>query len=665
MGPKGFEMMERQQTESGQGRGLRRLGRWRLENPKVASTPEATQSQAKPPRRGLVVALVLGGLVAALAIGLYWKKSSRLDLDSLTEAQRIEDFTLRDAAGKAHSLGDWRAYKAVVLYVLGTECPVSNGYAPEMRRIAEAYRARGVGFFGVYPDPDVTAEAAAKHSAEFGLGFPSLLDPNQELTGDVGVRVTPEAVVLDPGGTILYHGRIDDRHSADGKRRDTPRTRELEDALTAALAGRTPAVAEAKAFGCPLPRPRPIVGEGEEITYAKHIAPILQRRCQSCHRPGEVGPFSLLTHRDAAKRADFLHEVVASRRMPPWRAARGFGEFLDETWLNRREIETLKQWAETGAKEGNPADLPPPVAFPKEGWDLGEPDLVLSLPEPFTIPAGGGDVYRAFVLPVPLDHDQPISAVVFRPGNRRVVHHSRVYVDETPQSRGRDAGDAPPGFPSFGGADIQKPTIGQWLPGVIARFPPEGVGQVIKKGSDLLVLIHYHPTGKPETDQSSVGLHFRKTPPERLMTSVPMSTSKIDIPPGESHHRIALRTTLPTDVHAYSVLPHGHFLMKEIKLAATLPDGTVKRLLWIKEWDFNWQGQYHFEQPVALPKGTKLDVVAYYDNSDQNPANPSHPPRRVMFGSQSTDEMLGCHVHVIADKPGGFEAMKKKWPDSL
>jgi len=271
------------------------------------------------------------------------------------------------------------------------------------------------------------------------------------------------------------------------------------------------------------------------------------------------------------------------------------------------------------------------------------------MPEAFVIPAGDGDTFRAFVVPMPLDRDTAIAAVEFRPGNRRVVHHARFYVDPTDECRRRDAADPIPGFASLGEGDINKPGLGGWVPGLIPRLPPPDVGRVVRKGSDCVLMIHYHGTGKAEVDRSSLGLFFCKSPPRRRMNTLSLSSDKIDIPPGEERHRIAVTAYVKADAHAVSVLPHGHSLLREISLTATLPGGRVLPMLWIDDWDFLWQGQYYFARPVPLPKGTRLDVVAYYDNSADNPFNPHRPPRRVQFGWATTDEMLGCHVQMIPD----------------
>lgn len=573
----------------------------------------------------------------------------------------VEPFALADADGAVHKLADWRDAKAVVLFVLGTNCPLSNIYAPEMSRLAARYGPKGVLFFGVDPGPEITPEHASSRAAERGIAFPVLLDPAQELTGDLAARVTPEAAVLDSEGHILYQGRIDDRVARDGSTQLHARRHDLEAAIEKVLARSEPGPTPFPGFGTKIPQPRALVASGETITFNKHIAPILWEHCANCHRRGQVGPFSLLKYTDAAKRAAFLSEVAESRQMPPWRAVHGYGDFHDSARLSRRELALLSAWAEAGAPEGDPQDRTAPPEFP-DAWHLGTPDMVITMAEPFTVPAGGGDIYRAFVIPMPLAANTALAAAEFRPGNRRIVHHARFFVDSTDECRKRDQADATPGFEAWGGGNIFKPDIGAWVPGSIPRMPPADVGKIIKKGSDLVMLIHYHGTGKAETDQSSLGLYFDKQPPTRTITTIPLNSDQIDIPPGAKRHRITVSRHMAADAHAISVLPHGHYLMREISLTAFLPSGKTVPMLWIRDWNFNWQGEYHYARPVALPKGTRLDIVAYYDNSAENPANPNHPPRRVRVGYASTDEMLGCHLSVIADDPESQRVFEKVLP---
>ncbi|HWE36858.1 MAG TPA: ascorbate-dependent monooxygenase [Isosphaeraceae bacterium] len=400
------------------------------------------------------------------------------------------------------------------------------------------------------------------------------------------------------------------------------------------------------------------------VTFAKDVAPILWAKCAGCHRPGEVGPFSLLSYRDAARRAEFLREVTESGRMPPWKPEPGFGTFEDDDRLTPRERAILARWADDGAPEGDPADLPGRPQFP-DGWRLGTPDLVVELPKPFLVHADGDDLYRAFVLPLPAGGDREVVAFEFRPGNRRVVHHSKLFLDPTDASRRRDADDPGPGFASVGAADLGQPAIFEWTPGTVPKPFPTGVGQILPAGADLVLFVHYHPDGRPEADRSRVGIYLAKTPLTRHLAGIPLGTSKIDIPAGASHHEVTASTTLPAPVRVFGLLPHGHFLLRDIRLRAVLPDGNIERLLWIRDWDFDWQGQYRLASPLLLPAGTRLDLVGTYDNSAANPRNPTTPPRRVRFGPSSTDEMLGCHLQVIPDSPDGAEALRGKYKFGL
>jgi mono/diheme cytochrome c family protein len=424
-----------------------------------------------------------------------------------------------------------------------------------------------------------------------------------------------------------------------------PRIRPHSAAVTLTAAFALTGVANA-AETAPAPAPAPAPADAP--TYNKHIAPILWKNCAGCHRPGEVGPFSLLGYKDAAKRADFLKTVTATRRMPPWKAEPGFGEFHDERRLSDAEIALIARWADAGAPEGDPADLPAAPKFP-DGWQLGTPDLVVKMAKPFTVPAAGRDVYRCFVIPLNLDEDRYVTAVEFRPGNRTVVHHVLMFLDANGAARKKDpAGD---GYTSFGGAGI-VPTggLGAWVPGASPRFLPEGVGRFVRKGSDLVIQVHYHPSGKEEADQSTVGLYFAKKPSEKIVGGLAVRGRLRIIPAGEKTHRVSGEgEPLPVDVDVLSVAPHMHMIGKEMKVVAATPDGKTVPLIHIADWDFNWQGSYSYAKPVRLPKGTVVKLEAVYDNSDGNPRNPSHPPKPVHWGEQTTDEMCLLGLNVTCD----------------
>jgi peroxiredoxin len=576
----------------------------------------------------------------------------------------VKELALRDASGQLHTPAEWHERTAAVLVFLASDCPISRDYADELASLAREFGPRGIVFVGIDPTPGETA----KPWPDWHLPFPVLADPSHRVVRQAGVAVTPTAVVILPDGQVIYRGRIDDRYAADGRKRPRAGRSDLKDALDAILANEMPVLNDVTAHGTRLgPIATSADDPGEAITFNKHVAPILWNNCARCHRPGNVGPFPLLSYRDAAKRADFIREVTAGDEMPPWKAHPGAGVFLDAPRLSVLEKEVLARWAETGCAEGKPEDLPPLPKF-SDGWALGTPDLVLTMPEAWTVDPSEWDTYRAFAVPMPSDRDVTITGIEFQPGNRRIVHHSRVHLDSTGDARRREQADPTPGFAGWMGRTIVElpyPGLGGWTPGMTPRFAPEGSGRLVPRGSEIVFQIHYHPTGKSESDRSSVGLYFAKKPVTRPMAGLSISTDRIDIPPGEKRYTLIQAARLKADVKLYTVVPHAHHLCREFRLAATLPDGTVRPLLWITDWDFDWQDQYRYARPVRLPKGTVITFAAYFDNSADNPRNPNKPPARVRYGIQSRDEMCACHLEFLPEGPDGYAAYPNKSPFGL
>jgi mono/diheme cytochrome c family protein len=392
----------------------------------------------------------------------------------------------------------------------------------------------------------------------------------------------------------------------------------------------------------------PTAARPAPVTFSEHIAPILYNNCVTCHRPGEAAPFPLISYEDVAKRGRLLATVTASRYMPPWHAEPGFGDFADERRLTDAEIQSIAEWVQQGMPRGNTANMPKMPTF-TEGWQLGQPDLVLEMPEAFDVPADGPDIYRNFAIPTGTTEDKWVRAVEFRPGTRRVVHHALFQF-----ARGGAVAELIPsdGKPGFGGAMPVRfvpafapaGDLGGWAVGTTPRFLPENLSWTMSKGSDFILQLHLHPTGKAEKERSKIGLYFATTPPPRKVRELSApglfgALANIDIPPGEKAYVVKGTARTWADMRAYSVMAHAHYLGKEMKAIATLPDGTTKPLLWIKDWNFSWQDRYVYKQPVELPKGTRIDVTITYDNSADNPRNPCNPPRRVQFGVQSYDEM--------------------------
>lgn len=558
------------------------------------------------------------------------------------EPQRIDLSYVKpiDTRGQTHSLAGGEHPSHTAFVFVSSECPISRQYVPELNRLATGV-PKGVKFYGILSDPTVTRAAAAKFTEEFAFEFPVLFDASGELAALFQPAKLPEAFLLDASGNLAYRGRIDDLYADIKKRRAEPTRRDLLEAMTALSEGRAIEVARTDAVGCPFEAGPRDSAKSAEVTYNRDVAPILFAHCAECHRPGEVAPFSLLTYEDASKRAAFLKDITSSRSMPPWKAADGHGDFLDARRLTPREIELIGAWADAGAPEGDAEDLPPQPQF-AEGWRLGEPDLVATVPHVTEVPADGPDIFQHYV--VPLDHvkDEMLVGFEFRAGNAAVVHHAILFVDTSGRARQRDEQTPEPGWRSSGSVDASTTgMLGVWTPGMTPRFYTNNVGIPLDKGADLVIQLHLHPSGKAESDQSRIGLHFAKAPVEKVMSRNPllMGTLLIDAPAGESRYRTGSSVVLPADVTLTSVFPHMHMIGKEMKVTATLPDGTVKPLIWINDWNFYWQDAYVYREPVLLPKGTKIEVESIYDNSADNPFNPTSPPKRVLFGNESTDEM--------------------------
>ncbi len=395
------------------------------------------------------------------------------------------------------------------------------------------------------------------------------------------------------------------------------------------------------------------------VVFSREIAPIPHIHCAPCHRAGQAAPFPLLSYDDARKHAAEIGEVTESGYMPPWLPVAGYGHFIDERRLTPGQKGLLLQWVREGAREGDPRETPPPPDWPG-GWFLGKPDLVVTMPHPFPLTPEGADVYRNFVVPMNIDRDRYVRAVEFRPVNQRIVHHAFIKVSSNGAGRSLDRD---PVLPGFEGMEVPAETpVGQflaWQPGKIPAPAPDGLPWTLKRGSDLLLQVHMNRTGKPETLQSSVGLYFTDQPPTNTCFKMELVSLAIDLSPGVSNTVISDSFQLPANVKVLAVLPHAHFLAREIKGWASLPDGTVRWLLWIQHWDFKWQGDYRYSDPVPLPAGSVLHMEWTYDNSDQNPSNPNHPPRRVGYGPQSSDEMAELWFQLLPARTGDLALLEE------
>jgi len=401
---------------------------------------------------------------------------------------------------------------------------------------------------------------------------------------------------------------------------------------------------------------------GANTTFYQDVLPILQKRCQGCHRPGEVGPMSFLSYRDARPWAKSIREAVLIRKMPPWFADPGHGKFLNDPSLSKQEIDTLTTWADTGALEGNPQDAPQPVQW-VEGWNIGKPDLVFEMPKEFPVPAAGTIEYQHIVVPTRFTEDRWVQASEVRPGNRAVVHHVIAYVREPGSKWLREAAAGEPFVPRRAPAGEENFLPGAILAGFAPGLPPtylhEHQGILIRAGSDLVFQMHYTANGKPAGDRTRVGLVFAKKPPRERIVNLAPHNQDFMIPAGAANHRVDAKVTLSQPVTLLSLMPHMHFRGKAFEMRAVYPDRSQEVLLRIPRYDFNWQLYYALEKPRVLPQGTRVECTAWFDNSANNKYNPD-PKSAVRWGDQTWEEMAIGWMTVAVDSDARVSGLVKE-----
>lgn len=389
-------------------------------------------------------------------------------------------------------------------------------------------------------------------------------------------------------------------------------------------------------------------------TFDKEVVRIAQAHCQTCHHPGDIAPFSLMTWADAHTQAANMKFMTQTHQMPPWKPAEGCGVFDNPRVLSQDEIDTIARWADGGAPEGNPADLPAPLNF-SSGWALGQPDLVLKNPQPYTPPVSG-DMYRCFTLPTNLTADQYVAAIDVHPGDPQTVHHVLAFIDTNGSSQALDDADPAPGYQCFGGpgftiTNVNAASLGGWAPGARPVTLPDGVAMSLPANSRVVLQVHYHPhTAAVHPDQTEIGIYFAKSKPSKLLRILPLMNTTFTIPPGDPNYRVTADFTVPiVNAHAWLIAPHMHLLGRKMHVDATLPDGRNECLINIDDWDFNWQGMYRYHDPIAIPAGTRLSLEAFYDNSSANWRNPNSPPKPVSWGEATTDEMCIAFIGFTID----------------
>ncbi|MCA8991623.1 MAG: redoxin domain-containing protein [Planctomycetaceae bacterium] len=548
-------------------------------------------------------------------------------------AQSITAFQLKDYRGHEVSLADYAESKVVVVAFLGTQCPLAKLYSVRLQEISDEYADKGVVVLGVNSNVQDPVTRIAGFVRQHGIKYPMLKDVGNVVADQFGAERTPEIFVLDADRKVRYRGRVDDQYVI-GIVRDKADRHDLKIAVDELLDGKPVSVARTETMGCHIGRIREPNKEST-VTYSNQISRIFQQRCVECHRDGEIAPFTLTSYDDVYGWGEMIAEVVKEQRMPPWHALPSeVGHFSNDRSMTKEEKDLIMQWVKDGCPEGDATQLPEPKTY-TEGWNLPhEPDVVFNMRDkPFTVPADAGPqgvAYQNFWVDPGFKEDKWISAADVRPGNRAVVHHIIVYGH--PEGRGK------------GPADF----LFAYVPGLRLSPLPAGSAKKIAAGSMLRFQVHYTPIGSVQEDLSSVGLIF--TNPDEIthvVKTMEVAEHRFELQPNTDDQEVKAESKKsPVPIQLISLSPHMHVRGKTFKYEIELKNGKRKTLLDIPHYDFNWQTQYRFADPIEVPAGARMICTATYDNTAKNLANPD-PNKLVTWGDQSWDEMMIGYFDVL------------------
>lgn len=535
--------------------------------------------------------------------------------------RHFDAMSLRDCYGRVYPMAEFRDSKVVVFAFLGTECPLAKLYGPKLQAMSESLKEQGVTFVGVGSNVQDSLTEIVTYANKAGITFPMLIDNEQQLADLLKAQRTPEVVVVNAAGDVAYRGRIDDQYGISVARRSATHD-DLLNAVHSVLKGEAPTVSSTQVPGCVIGRLKKVEPHGD-VTFSKHIAPILNARCVECHRGGEIAPFPLTTYAETMGWEATIAEVIREDRMPPWNANPEFGHFRNDARLTPEQKQLLLTWIENGCPEGDSADLPPKPSF-TEGWRMPEPDMVIHVrDEPFSVPATGVVEYQYFKVDPKFTDDKFIVAAEARPGNTAVVHHIIAFLM----------------MPDQKDVSLGKMLIG-YAPGTSPLIFPQGAAMKVPAGAQILFEVHYTPNGSEQTDRSYIGLKFTDaaTVTEEVI-GLEALNGKLQIPPGADNYEVTAKEEFREDIMLLSLTPHMHLRGKAFRYDAIYPDGKTETLLDVPKYDFNWQLRYEFAEPKLIPQGTVVKCTAAFDNSAKNPNNPD-PSQNVTWGQQSWDEMM-------------------------
>jgi peroxiredoxin len=542
----------------------------------------------------------------------------------------VPDVEVTDVDGNNFKLSDFGERRALVVALTGTGCPLCQRFAPTLAKLEKTYRDKGIAFLLVNPNESESVKKVKAAIRTHDFESPYVRDNDEKLVQALDARTTTEVFVLDSARTLVYRGAVDDQYGF-GYSLNAPRNTYLADALDAVLAGEQPEVEATWAPGCELWLGGKS-GEPIAVTYHNRISRIIQRNCLECHREGGLAPFSLATYDDVEDYAGMIRVVVERGIMPPWFAAPHEQDEPSLWWANDRSLSEadkadLMTWLKSSQRIGDAADAPRPREFPDE-WAIGKPDAVVQLPNPIGVKATGRMPYQHVRIETKFGEEKWVQAVELQPTDRAVVHHVLVFVQD---GRGADEVDERGGF------------LAAYVPGNSSQVYPDGFAKKLPAGATLTFQLHYTPNGVATQDQTRLGIVFAKQPPQHVVRNEGIANLRLSIPPGASNHAEHAKLDVPTDIKLLAVMPHMHLRGKAFRFDLVSPNGNRHRLLDVPRYDFNWQLEYRLAEPLDVPRGSRIELTGWYDNSADNPANPD-PTQTVRWGPQTEDEMMLGYV---------------------
>ena len=548
---------------------------------------------------------------------------------------KVDNFRLTDQNLLSHELRRMADDKAVVIVTQQDGCKANHASAAQLKTLQDAYAAKGVEFFMLNSSltdkrEDIQAEATAH-----GYTMPVLLDRYQLVGEQLGVTRSAEVIVIDPKTwKIAYRGPAADADTT-------------AKALDALAAGLPVTVASQAAVGCRIDFPNRDKLAQANISYVRDVAPIIEDKCAACHEKGGIGPMPLTSYEQVKSASPMIREVIRTQRMPPWAADPTVGHFLRDKSLTADQTRTLVHWIEAGAPRGEGADPLGAKTFVADEWPLGKPDLVLDIPA-FNIPASGVVNYQHPFTLNPLTKGEWLRASTIKVENRAAVHHVLTGYITDPPKAGSQA------FENSWGA-----SMGTYAVGMESTIEPANTGVYLPAGGAVGFQNHYTPDGHAVTEHTKMALYFYKDAPEKVMHTGVLANQNISIPPNQESWEQRTYMTFPKEALLYAVFPHAHYRGASSQLWLQTPDGKKTLLIALPHYNFTWQRDYDFAQPIHIPAGAKLIAVYTYDNSKRNPANPN-PNRTVPWGEQSFDEMLYTQIRYrwvgeTSDKPNTYD----------